>query len=171
MQEAHEAGALLYYDINFRKSHIPDIPDTLENLQQNCRWSTIVRGSAEDFGYLFGTTDPSEIYERHIRPLCPYFICTDSHRPVWIFTPHFTLQIPVAPIQTVCTIGAGDNFNAGFLYGLLNKGITPREFPTLTTTAWSELVLLAQQFSKQVCQSVYNYVDEGWKPAPLNPPA
>ena len=171
LQEAHEAGALLYYDINFRKSHIPDIPDTLENLQQNCRWSTIVRGSAEDFGYLFGTTDPSEIYEQHIRPLCPYFICTDSHRPVWIFTPHFTLQIPVAPIQTVSTIGAGDNFNAGFLYGLLNKGITPSEFPTLTTTAWSELVLLAQQFSKQVCQSVYNYVDEGWKPDPLNPPA
>ena len=164
LQSAHDAGAILYYDINFRRSHIADIPDTLANIEENCRLSTIVRGSAEDFGYLYGTTDAREVYERHIAPLCPLFICTDGPRATWIFTSQFTLQIPVAPIRTVSTIGAGDNFNAGFLCGLLNKGITPREFPTLTTTVWSELVLLAQQFSKQVCQSVYNYVDEGWEP-------
>ncbi|MBP5716739.1 MAG: carbohydrate kinase, partial [Bacteroidales bacterium] len=158
----HEAGALLYYDINFRKSHIPYIPDTLENLQQNSRWSSVVRGRAEDFGYLFGTTDPTEIYEHHIRPLCPYFICTDSHRPIWVFTPHFTLQIPVAPIQTVSTIGAGDNFNAGFLYGIIGHNITKKQLPDLPQETWQQLVAIGQRFSANVCQSIYNYVDEGF---------
>ena len=163
LQAAHKAGAILYYDINFRRSHIPDIPDTLGNIEQNCRWSTVVRGSAEDFGYLFGTVDPREIYSKHIQPLCPYFICTDGGRPVWVFTPDMTLQIEVKPIQTVSTIGAGDNFNAGFLYGLLQKGITRAQLATLSEKDWRELVAIGQQYSAQVCQSVYNYVDEGWR--------
>ena len=164
LQTAHDAGALLYYDINFRRSHIADIPDTLANIEQNCRWSTVVRGSAEDFGYLFGTTDPTEVYEKHIAKLCPYFICTDGARPAWVFTPSFTLQMPVAPIQTVSTIGAGDNFNAGFLFALLRQGITRQTFDSLPASTWQQLVGIAQQFSAQVCQSIDNYVPEGWMP-------
>lgn len=163
ISNAHDAGAILYYDINFRSSHIPDIPDTLANIEQNCRWSTIVRGSAEDFGYLYGTTDPQQIYSEHIAPLCPYFICTDGPRPVWIFTPSGTIQVPVAPIQAVSTIGAGDNFNAGFLYGLISQGIGRDALLSLPLPQWQQLVCQAQQFSAQVCQSLDNYVPEGWK--------
>ena len=121
---ARSREALIYYDINFRASHIADIPDTIDNIIENCRLSDVVRGSAEDFGYLYGSTDPQEVYEKHIRPLCPNFICTDGGRPAWVFTPDQTLQIPVAPIQTVSTIGAGDNFNAGFLYGIVERELT-----------------------------------------------
>lgn len=162
LTSAHEAGAILYYDINFRKSHIQDIPATIGNIQENCRLSNIVRGSAEDFGYLYGTTDPTEIYEQHIRPLCPYFICTDGGRPAWVFTPEFTLQIPVAPIKTVSTIGAGDNFNAGFLYGLYQFDVTEQMLPTLSQETWLQITNIGQRFSAHVCQSIYNYVDEGF---------
>lgn len=156
---ASEAGALLYYDINFRASHIKDIPDTLGNIQENCRLSSVVRGSAEDFGYLFGTTSPEEIYEKHIKEFCPYFICTDGGRPAWVFTPNFTLQIPVAPIQTISTIGAGDNFNAGFLYALVSHKLQKTNLPTLSKEDWQKIVGIGQQFSAAVCQSINNYVD------------
>ena len=36
-------------DINFRKSHLRDLRDTFENIQENCRLSDVVRGSSEDF--------------------------------------------------------------------------------------------------------------------------
>ncbi len=159
----HDAGAILYYDINFRASHIKDIPDTMGNIEENCRLSDVVRGSAEDFGYLYGTTHPQEIYNEHIRPLCPYFICTDGARPAWVFTPQFTLQIPVAPIQTVSTIGAGDNFNAGFLCGLIMHNITKKQLPDLPQETWQRIVNIGQQFSAAVCQSIYNYVDKGFE--------
>ena len=35
LRMAKENGAWLYYDINFRKSHIPDIPDVLPNIEEN----------------------------------------------------------------------------------------------------------------------------------------
>ena len=36
-------------DINFRKSHLRNLRDTFENIQENCRLSDVVRGSSEDF--------------------------------------------------------------------------------------------------------------------------
>jgi len=163
LTDAHQAGAILYYDINFRASHIADIPETMGNIEENCRLSTVVRGSAEDFGYLYGTTDPQEIYNKYIRPLCPYFICTDGARPAWVFTPTFTLQIPVAPIETISTIGAGDNFNAGFLCGIMLEEIHTKQLPDLPEETWQKIVNLGQRFSAYVCQSIYNYVGEDFK--------
>lgn len=160
LSSASAAGALLYYDINFRASHIKDIPDTIFNIEENCRMASVVRGSAEDFGYLYGTTDPLEVYLQCIKSLCPYFICTNGGRPAWVFTPRFTLQIPVAPIQTVSTIGAGDNFNAGFIYAAVTHHLQKKDLPTLTQEDWRHIVGIGQRFSATVCQSIHNYVDE-----------
>lgn len=162
LQAAHDAGSILYYDINFRASHIPDIPAVMSNIEENCRLSDIVRGSAEDFGYLFGTTDPQIIYDRHIRPLCPTFICTDGGKPAWIFTPKSKVRIPVVPVQTVSTIGAGDNFNAGFLYGIVEQGIKKERLRNASTDVWQSLATSGQRFAAHVCQSIYNYVDPGF---------
>jgi len=176
-QAAQRAGAILYYDINFRRSHIKDIPDVIVNLEENMRLATVVRGSAEDFGYLYGTTDPHEVYCRHIRHLCPFFICTNGAEPTEVFVPqgedflHLKVSAPSIP-SVVSTIGAGDNFNAGFLYGLVQHGWTRQDFETVVCQAGihvsSDLLLQiitqAQRFSAHVCQRMDNYVDVAFRP-------
>ena len=62
--EAHEAGAWLYYDVNFRKNHIAELPAILPNIEENMRLASVVRGSMEDFDYLFGLQDADAIYNR-----------------------------------------------------------------------------------------------------------
>lgn len=42
---------------NFRKTHIDDIPHVMENIEENMRLANIIRGSMEDFGYLYNLTD------------------------------------------------------------------------------------------------------------------
>lgn len=160
IQQAHDAGAVLYYDINFRKSHIADLPETLGNIIENCKLSDIVRGSDEDFGYLFGTEDPEEIYERHISSLCGNFICTCGSNPVHVFTGGRHLTFSVPPVETVSTIGAGDNFNAGFLYAMLALGIGKG---ALTEADWESMTAIAGQFSAEVCRSMFNYVGKEFK--------
>lgn len=161
LQQAHGAGAVLYYDINFRKNHIADLPDTLGNIIENCTLSDVVRGSDEDFGYLFGTTDPVEIYERHISHLCPTFICTCGSGPVHVFAGGRHLTFPVPPVETVSTIGAGDNFNAGFLYAMLALGIGKETL--ITESCWKDVAGIAGQFSAEVCRSMFNYVGREFK--------
>lgn len=180
-QAAHDAGAILYYDINFRKSHIKDLPDVMQNLEANMRLATVVRGSTEDFGYLYGTTDPREVYVKHISQHCPCFICTDGGGPVHLFAPNpapsssllppssfLEAQIPSPRVaDVVSTIGAGDNFNAGFIYGLAKMGIDRGKLATLPYSAaqqpcWLQLVACAHSFSSHVVQRIDNYVSQDY---------
>ena len=172
---AHEAGAILYYDINFRKSHVKDIPAIMGNLEENLRLSSVVRGSAEDFGCLYGTSDPREVYVKYIRPLCNLFICTDGAGPVSIYAPNaaspgtfIEAQIPVKHLDNVVsTIGAGDNFNAGIVYGLIKNNYHKADLtaPLLSGgRGLFDLVSIAQRFSTHVCESLDNYVDVSFRP-------
>lgn len=159
IEKAHKAGAFIYYDINFRKSHIEDIPLIMDNINENMRFSTVVRGSLEDFFYLFGTDNVEEIYEKHISPYCPCFICTDGSKPLHLFTPSLRLSYPTAPVSTVSTIGAGDNFNAGFIYGLHRRGHTAaKDFITLKEEEWRDMIRFGQAFSSHVCTSFSNSI-------------
>lgn len=156
LQTAHDAGATLYYDINFRASHIKDIPDTLENIRENMSLSSVVRGSLEDFTILFNESDVDVIYENHIRPYCECFICTNAGEPIQLRTPLLRASFPAHKIQTVSTVGAGDNFNAGFLFALMNNGNRP--LASLSLDEWSELIKTGQRFSADVCQSYQNSI-------------
>lgn len=166
LQSAREAGAIIYYDINFRPSHIKDLPDTIGNIEENCRLADFVRGSSEDFQYLYGTSDGRELYDKYIGSLCPNFILTKGADPIEVYTERWELTFPVRQIETTSTIGAGDNFNAGFIYSLAASGVRQEGVRSLGPEDWNHTLEIATQFSAAVCQSVYNYVDESFEPTP-----
>ena len=120
VRKAREAGATVYYDINFRKNH--NAADSLPQIEENIALSSFVRGSSEDIEALYGSADAAKVYAEHIAPLCPNFICTKGARETEVFSPGEQLSFPV-PQDTpvVSTIGAGDNFNAGTVYALAEK--------------------------------------------------
>lgn len=126
IRKARAAGAVVYYDINFRKNH--NSAEALPQIEENIALSDIVRGSSEDIGALYGTEDAAAVYAAHIAPLCPNFICTKGARETEVLSPGVHLHFPV-PQDTpvVSTIGAGDNFNAGTVYALIEmaRGALP----------------------------------------------
>ncbi len=146
--EAQKAGAWLYYDINFRKTHIADIPHVMENIEENMRLANIIRGSMEDFGYLYNLTDADAIYER-VRPFCPTLILTDGARKIRFYSPAGCETYPVQPIETVSTVGAGDNFNAGYIYAKL-QGINKP----------AQRIAMAQRWSQDVCRQLGNNISD-----------
>lgn len=156
---ARQSGAMLYYDINFRAPHVKDLPQTFDSLLENISLATVVRGSAEDFQILFGLDNAEEVYQKHIAPRCPLFIYTNADKPVELFTPTRHLLFPAKKIETVSTIGAGDNFNAGFCYALNNSRFcTSEDLLTATDADWSALISTGQAFSAEVCQSLSNNI-------------
>ena len=157
---AKENGAILYYDINFRASHKDEIPELIANIEENMQLATVLRGSAEDFNILYGTTTGGEAYE-HVKNLCSTFVYTDAAKPIQVFTPQDKWSFPVPQIKTVSTIGAGDNFNAGFCYALHNEWkdrTSPFSFKECSPALISHLIASGQKFSTEVCQSLDNHI-------------
>ena len=115
---ARSQGAIIYYDINFRKGPHGNSPHIKEYIEENCALSTIVRGSSEDIGNIYGECTAEEAYRDHISSLCSNFICTKGADSTEVFSPGLHAIYPVRKIETLSTIGAGDNFNAGVVYTL-----------------------------------------------------
>ena len=115
---ARSQGAIIYYDINFRKGPHGNSPHIKDYIEENCALSTIVRGSSEDIGNIYGECTAEEAYRDHISSLCSNFICTKGADSTEVFSPGLHATYPVRKIETLSTIGAGDNFNAGVVYTL-----------------------------------------------------
>ena len=148
LHAARDAGAWLYYDVNFRKNHIADLPDVMDNIEANMRLSDVVRGSVEDFGYLYGLHEGDEVYARVSRH-CNKLILTDGARPIRVYSPEGCETFPVQPTETVSTVGAGDNFNAGYIYAMM-QGLH------------SEVarIEVAQRWSRDVCCQLGNNISD-----------
>ena len=157
---AREHGAILYYDVNFRASHQYEVMKLTPNLLENFELADIVRGSAEDFEILFKKSDAEQVYRSEIMFYTKKFIYTNAALPIQLFADNgLKKQYPVENAETVSTIGAGDNFNAGFLYGLLLNGITRSQLEEgLSESQWDSIVEQGTKFSAEVCRSLYNYV-------------
>ena len=148
LRAAHEAGAWLYYDVNFRKNHIVDLPEVMPNIEENMSLANIVRGSMEDFDYMYGLQDGDAIYEQVSR-LCQTLILTDGPRTIRVYTPDGCETYPVQAIETVSTVGAGDNFNAGYIYAMLQS-----------LDDQASRVEMAQRWSQDVCRQIGNNISD-----------
>ncbi len=165
---ARQHGAILYYDVNFRASHKAEVMKLTPNILENLEMADIVRGSTEDFDVMFRKTDPDVIYRSQISFYTKKFICTNGSEPVELRADGgLKKQYPVIspntdhPTPIISTIGAGDNFNAGFIYGLIKYGITREVIEAgLSESQWDSVIDCALLFSANVCTSIGNYVDE-----------
>lgn len=159
---ARHRGALVYYDVNFRASHVGEKMKLMANILENFEYADVVRGSAEDFQILFGETDVDKLFRNQVSFYCPRFICTRGASGVELRTRSLSKFYETKPITTVSTIGAGDSFNAGFIHGLMRAGIGRETLDSLPESLWDELIASGQAFAANVCQSVNNYIDNNF---------
>lgn len=160
LEYARNHGAIIYYDVNFRSAHRNEVMKITPNLLENFEYADIVRGSREDFDVLYKMDDPNKVYNAEISFYCKKFIYTNGAKPVVLRADgSFYKEYPVLATDTVSTIGAGDNFNAGFIYGLLKYNITRDTIERgLTLEQWDHVMHCALMFSSECCKSIYNYI-------------
>lgn len=161
LEYAHEKGAILYYDVNYRASHLNDLVKVTANILENFELADIIKGSSEDFEIMYNKKDADSVYRAQIDFYCKNFVYTQGSNPIEFRAKGgLSKQYPVVATKTVSTIGAGDNFNAGFVYGLLKYGVTRNMLDEgVDETIWNNVINEAQQFAANVCGSINNSVD------------
>ena len=162
LEYCHRQGAILYYDLNYRASHKDELLRVTPNIIENLELADIVRGSDEDFQILYNKNDADSVYRSEISFYTKKFIYTRGAKPLELRAEGgMKKQYPPKPLEeVVSTIGAGDNFNAGFVYGLIHHNITRADIDNgLSEEQWDKVVDCGLQFAANVCQSMFNYID------------
>lgn len=160
LEQAREKKAIIYYDPNFRSSHKDKAMRLASTIIENLEYADIVRGSMEDFFYMYKLQEVDRIYKDKIKFYCPNFLCTSGSKEVSLRTDSIHKEYPVAPLEAVSTIGAGDNFNAGIIYGLLKCDVRHRDLRHINEATWDRIIHYGMLFSANVCQSFSNSVSE-----------
>lgn len=160
LETAKEKKAIIYYDPNFRKAHAHEAIRLMPTVLENLEFADIVRGSDEDFQNLYGKSDAQEVYKEHIQFYCDRFLTTHGANGVNLHTRNFTRHFDSPQIQPLSTIGAGDNFNAGIIYGLLKYDVRHADLPSLDQDTWRKIIRCGMDLASEVCQSYDNYISK-----------
>ncbi len=152
LSEAKEKGAIIVYDPNFRKPHLHELPQILPFIKENMKFADIVKGSDEDFQLIFNSCDVEELYNI---AGCQNLIITRGAKEVTLKAQNFTKNYPVDRVEIKSTIGAGDNFNAGILYGIAGYH---RDLNSIDKDTWDRIIKNSIDFASHVCTTYDNYI-------------
>lgn len=156
LEQAREKKAIVYYDPNFRDSHRNEAMKLAPSIIENLEYSDIVCGSRQDFINMYNMDDADKVYKAKIAFYCRNFICTDGPGNIALRTATLTKSYAATPVEVVSTMGAGDNFNAGILYGLLKHDIRHRDLQRIEEHVWDKIIKYAIDFSAEVCRGYDN---------------
>ena len=164
LNAARDKGAIIYYDVNFRAAHADEVMKLTPNILENFEYADIVRGSREDFNVMYGMDSPDKVYNSEISFYCKKFVYTDGAADVELRGDGgLKKSYPVEAADTVSTIGAGDNFNAGLVYGLVRYGVTRDMIDgAIPEQTWDKIIGCALAFSANCCKSIGNSIDTGF---------
>ena len=158
VQKAKQNGGLILYDPNIRKNHLGEIHKLIAQVEENISLASIVRGSDEDFTNLFGLHDEEEVYRRILDLGGQNLIITQGIKGASLFAGPVRLNIPARKVNVVSTIGAGDSFNAGIIFGLVIKGFAGIDLSGISLEDWKQILGYGISFAAEVCGSFDNYI-------------
>lgn len=163
VRQARDRGSLIIYDPNFRESHSDILEQSKPRIIENMSLADIVRGSDEDFITVFALNKADDVREKLVSYGCKNLIITRNSKSLyaWFNDNKITIDIPaVTPL--VSTVGAGDSFNAGIIYALVNSGITKRRLGRTGSGETEKIMKSGIAFAADVCKSFENYISPGF---------
>lgn len=112
----------IYYDPNIRPSFIKDKELYLERYQRIISRSKFLKLSEEDSVYIYGEKNLDKKVDEIFLSGAKVILHTIGKKGVRVYmNSGDTFTASVEPTKVIDTIGAGDSFNAGFLYYLDSK--------------------------------------------------
>ena len=158
LDKARSVGAIIYYDVNFRRNHAGEAIKLMGTVIENLEYADIVKGSDEDFEVLYRISEGDKVFREKIDFYCPRLIYSRGAQGVELYSRPLTKRYPIEPVIPVSTIGAGDNLNAGILYGLIKYRIRRDDLDHLTERDWDDIIRCGLDFSADTCRQADNYI-------------
>lgn len=158
LRMAKKIGSLLVYDPNFRKNNQPYLEPARANIDEYIRLSDIIKGSDEDFRLIFGLETFEDVCKKFNKHKNKCIFYTQGKDPVLasIFGEYYSF--PINEVKAISAVGAGDSFNAGLVYMLLQLHDSLQSLTILSSNDWKKIVAFASELAANVCMTHENYI-------------
>lgn len=158
LKAANQNNALIIYDPNIRKHK--ELPHFQTYIQENIKFSDLVKASDEDIYNIFGNISYQEVYHKITEWGGKNLIITQNKNNVLFFSEDFQFETKIPDIKVISTIGAGDAFNAGIIHEILKKNINKQQLLKSGTVIWKKIIESGITFATDVCMSYENSISE-----------
>ena len=105
--------------------------------------SDIVKVSDEDLEWIAPNTPIETAIQAILQQGASIVLLTKGAEGIMAYSHDFAIHVQAQKVAVVDTIGAGDTFNAGFLYGLKRQGCLKKPLRSLNKEAFREAVEFA----------------------------
>ena len=117
----------IYFDANIRPDFIEDKQRYFDRFVELTSKVDIIKISDEDYRYLFGAQDFTEISKSWLNNGVKLVILTLGSDGAKVLYRDHEVSVQSNKVDVLDTIAAGDTFNAGFLLSLDKQGLLDRE--------------------------------------------
>jgi fructokinase len=169
LNQAHDKDVLTIYDPNIREFGPRELIETRKKVEENLHLAKVLKGSNQDFIRLYETDDADKIFQRVKSLGVKVLIVTSGVQKVEVRTSRISFSFPVQPVKTVSTIGAGDNFTAGLVFGFHKHGICTSNIDDVDESNWHKILKFATDFAARVCCSEENYISKKYAEEVISP--
>jgi sugar/nucleoside kinase (ribokinase family) len=104
-----------------------------------------------------------EVALRQLGELCPLVVIKDGSNGSFAYLNHEIIHVPAISVNSIDTTGAGDNFNAGFLYAWLDDQSIETCLKCGNIVGGLSTTAMGGTVRKITCEEVKKYVSN-WKP-------
>ena len=157
LKKVKAVGGVIIYDPNARQ-RLVDKLGMQKRIFENFELASIIKGSDQDFRNILGLENGSNVFSRisEFGPKCLFY--TKGSMGAELFAKNIHLDKPAQKIKVQSTIGAGDNFSAGIVYGLYKYLIEDLSYTSFEEKNWKEILNAGTLFASEVCSSMENYL-------------
>lgn len=161
LHAARRAGSAIIYDPNIRQRKISPDGEAWNSVMENIKLAHVVKASDEDLMALFGAQSNQVLLNR-LMDINPEVlaIMTRGKEGVLAYWKGEMIERPAKKVMVKSTVGAGDGFNAGFIYGWVHEKLNAQNLSELETVQVKVLLEYGVRFSAAVCGSLENYIPE-----------
>jgi len=126
-------------------------------INDNLGIADIVKGSNEDFEILFNTDNFDDTIDILRNKIPNNFIYTANANGIYTYLNKTKNHLKVDRIEPISAVGAGDTFNAGLIYSIIEQNIYKEDLSSGKFN-WTLALQTADKFAKHVCMSYSNYL-------------